>query len=299
MILDPPFRSLRAALLLAAATLSAPDAAWAQLTRTALSAERVGHRGLGPLAHQQPPATAGSGTAPPRAASNQTVDHATVTTEHEVRVTGLAPGHALLLRRGLDRRHAGGQRRQPLLRHRPHHGGRPNRPASGCWATRAPATQEQEDVRDAYYSLHRQPPHRPLADAGRQRLRHRQRQRDAGPPVRHVPDDAAQVGAVPHPRQPRVGQQRRRSLALPQPHHAHRGRGGRRGLRHRGLLLLRLRQHPLHLPGLVRVQPLGQRGHGHLAAQRPRRQHPDLDHRLLAPPALLEGVARLGRRGAS
>ena len=71
------------------------------------------------------------------------------------------------------------------------------------------------------------------------------------------------------------------------------GRGGRRRLGHRGLLLVQLRQHSLHLPGLVRVQPFVHRGDGQLAAQRPGGQHRHLDHRLLAPPALLEGLAQL------
>ena len=182
--------------------------------------------------------------------------------------------HALLLRRGLDLRHAGGQRRQPLLRHRARPGHRPGRPGSGCWATRAPATRARPRcatpttpspaaATPTSGSCWATTPTTPAATA-----RCRSNLFDVYPtmlrksvlfPTRGNHESASSGGVA---------------LALPQPHHAHRGRGGRRGLGHRGLLRLRPRQHPLHLPRLVRLQPLGGRGHGHLAAQRPGGQRP-------------------------
>ena len=59
-------------------------------------------------------------------------------------------------------------------------------------------------------------------------------------------------------------------------HPPHRGGGRRPALRHRGLLLLRPREHPLRLPRVLRDGPLGRRPDAHVARRRSRRQHPGL-----------------------
>ena len=59
---------------------------------------------------------------------------------------------------------------------------------------------------------------------------------------------------------------------------------------------LRLRQHPLRLSRFRGHRSLAGRRHDDLARRRSRRQHQRLAHRLLAPSAVHQGLARLGQR---
>ena len=77
------------------------------------------------------------------------------------------------------------------------------------------------------------------------------------------------------------------------------GAAGGIGLRHRGLLLVRLRQHPLRLPRLDDLRPVAHRTDGDVARERPRRDDPGLAHRVLAPPAVQQGIAQLRHRSRS
>ena len=248
---------------------------------------------------RRPTAACTYGTAA-RRADRRSPATAALTTEHVVALTGLRADTEYYYAVGTQRRDAG-RRRRALTTSAP--APAPGTPAATrIWVVGDSGTGGAGRARGARRlpRLRRRRGARPVADARRQRLHQRHRRR--------VPDAACSTCTSRCSRTsvlwPTLGNHDGLSadsatqsgpyydiFTLPAA-----GRGGRRRLRHRGLLLLRLRQHPLRLPRLVRDQPLAERRHADLARRRPRRQPRRLGDRLLASPAVQQGLARLRRR---
>ena len=235
--------------------------------------------------------------------STQVADDAAVDDRARGDADGPLAGHDVLLRgRHADRDARRRRRRTHFFVTAPPVGVAASRRASGCSATRAPRTRTQQAVRDAFQTFTGSHAARPLADARRQRLRTTAPTRSTRPrcstcirPMLRTSVLWPTLGNHDAVSADSLDADAARTTTF---HAADGGRGGRRRLGHRGVLLVRLRQHPLHLPRLDESEPRRRAAPmlTWLAAAISRRRRAEWIDRVLAPSALQQGLARLGHR---
>ena len=227
-----------------------------------------------------------------------TATNATVSANHIVTITGLSPSTKYFYDAGSTTPSQAGGTAEHYFVTAPTPGLLAFLPRVG---RRRFGTRRQRADRSAQRDarVHRCGAARPDAARRRHRLHLGLGDRVHGLPLRDVPGHHPAHGAVADAREPRRGVHDLRTAGslhgslLRRVRAADRRRGGRRRLRHRGVLLVQLRQHAFHLPQLLPGQPLGFGADGDLAAERSRRDERPVDRRVLAPSAVQPRDAQL------